>query len=209
MLNIVVLASGGGTNLQALIDAQQSDQITNGWIGYVICSNPKAYALERAARAQIPTLVLSPKQYADMPSYTDALLSALQRIQPDLIVLAGFMHILDRKITDAYANRIINVHPSLIPSFCGVGYYGLRVHQQVLEYGVKLTGATVHFVNEKADAGAIILQKAVPVKQNDTPQCLQKRVMVCAERVLLPQAVDLFCQGRIQLVAGKAIVTFP
>lgn len=206
MKNIVVLVSGGGTNLQALIDAEKSGIIKNGKITCVISSNPEAYALERAENNNIPTRVIPRKNYSDSISYSKAILEALDSEKADLIVLAGFMIILDECITKAYAYKIINVHPALIPSFCGEGYYGLKVHEKALEYGVKVSGATVHFVNEKADAGAIILQKPVEVKFGDTPEVLQKRIMEQAEWKILPQAVSLFCQDKIDIVDGKAYV---
>ncbi|MGN1037248.1 MAG: phosphoribosylglycinamide formyltransferase [Ruminococcus sp.] len=206
MKNIVVLVSGGGTNLQALIDAEKSGIIKNGKITCVISSNPDAYALERAKNNNIPTRIIPRKNYSDSVSYSHAVLDALNAEKADLIVLAGFMIILDECITKAYAYKIINVHPALIPSFCGEGYYGLKVHEKALEYGVKVSGATVHFVNEKADAGAIILQKAVEVKSGDTPEVLQKRIMEQAEWKILPQAVSLFCQDKIDIIDGKAFV---
>ncbi len=206
MKNIVVLVSGGGTNLQALIDAEKSGIIKNGKITCVISSNPEAYALKRAENNNIPTRVIPRKNYPDSVSYSHAVLDALNAEKADLIVLAGFMIILDECITKAYAYKIINVHPALIPSFCGEGYYGLKVHEKALEYGVKVSGATVHFVNEKADAGAIILQKAVEVKSGDTPKVLQKRIMEQAEWKILPQAVSLFCQDKIDIIDGKAFV---
>ena len=206
MKNIVVLVSGGGTNLQALIDAEKSGIIKNGKITCVISSNPEAYALKRAENNNIPTRVIPRKNYPDSVSYSHAVLDALNAEKADLIVLAGFMIILDECITKAYDYKIINVHPALIPSFCGEGYYGLKVHEKALEYGVKVSGATVHFVNEKADAGAIILQKAVEVKSGDTPEVLQKRIMEQAEWKILPQAVSLFCQDKIDIIDGKAFV---
>lgn len=206
MLNIVVLVSGGGTNLQALMDACEAGTVSNGKISCVISSRADAYALERAGKHGIPGIVLERKAYPDNAQYSRALLEELKRQKADLIVLAGFMVILNRMITDAFPYQIINVHPALIPSFCGEGYYGLRVHQAALDYGVKLTGATVHFVNEKADAGAIILQKAVAVQNGDTPESLQKRVMEQAEWEILPKAVSLFCEGRIAVKDGKAYI---
>lgn len=204
--NIVVLVSGGGTNLQALIDAEKSGIIKGGKITCVISSNPDAYALTRAERNNISTRVIPKKDYSDNISYSKAILEALNAEKADLIVLAGFMIILDECITKAYNYKIINVHPALIPSFCGEGYYGLKVHEKALEYGVKISGATVHFVNEKADAGAIILQKPVEVKYGDTPEVLQKRIMEQAEWKILPQAVSLFCQDKIDIIDGKAYV---
>ncbi|MBQ8435323.1 MAG: phosphoribosylglycinamide formyltransferase [Oscillospiraceae bacterium] len=206
MKNIVVLVSGGGTNLQALIDAQKSGIIKNGRISYVISSKEGAYALERAAKENIPTRVIPRKEYADNKSYSKAILDALNEEKADLIVLAGFMIILDEIVTKSYPYKIINVHPALIPSFCGEGFYGLKVHEKALEYGVKVSGATVHFVNEEADAGAIIMQKAVAVENGDTPEVLQKRIMEQAEWKILPQTVSLFCQDKIEIVDGRAVV---
>jgi len=199
---IVVLVSGGGTNLQALIDNQNQGTLRNGQISCVISSNPNAYALKRAEENNIATRILPRKEYADNLSYTNALSDLLKELQPDLIVLAGFMTILDRSLIQQYPNKIINVHPSLIPSFCGDGFYGLRVHEQALNKGVKLTGATVHFVNEICDGGAIILQKAVAVENHDTPEILQKRVMEQAEWKILPEAVSLFCEDRLTVRNG-------
>ena len=206
MKNIIVLVSGGGTNLQALIDAEQRGEIKGGHITCVISSNPSAYALERAKKAGIPAVVIPRKEYADSKSYSEAILAELNRQQADLIVLAGFMTILDECVTKAYDYRIINVHPALIPSFCGEGFYGLKVHEAALAYGVKVSGATIHFVNEKADAGAIILQGTVAVENGDTPEVLQRRIMENVEWKLLPKAVSLFCEGRITVKDGKAYV---
>ena len=206
MKNIVVLVSGGGTNLQALIDSQQRGEIKNGRITCVISSNPKAYALERAKKAEIPSVVIPRKEYKDSKSYSEAILAELNRQKADLVVLAGFMTILDKCVTKAYDYKIINVHPALIPSFCGEGFYGLRVHEAALEYGVKVSGATIHFVNEKADAGAIILQGTVAVENGDTPEILQRRIMENVEWKLLPKAVSLFCEDRITIKDGKAYV---
>ncbi len=205
--NIIVLVSGGGTNLQALIDAEKNGEIIGGKITCVISSNPNAYALERAENNGIATRVIPRKEYADSKSYSMAVLEALDEEKADLVVLAGFMTILDECVTSKYAYRIINVHPALIPSFCGEGYYGLKVHEKALEYGVKVSGATIHFVNEKADAGAIILQGVVDVKKDDTPEVLQRRIMENVEWKLLPKAVSLFCQDRIEIIGGKAYVT--
>lgn len=205
--NIVILVSGGGTNLQALIDAEKNGEIKGGKITCVISSNPNAYALERAKNSNIATRVIPRKEYADSKSYSMAVLNALDEEKADLIVLAGFMTILDECVTSKYAYKIINVHPALIPSFCGEGYYGLKVHEKALEYGVKVSGATIHFVNEKADAGAIILQGVVDIKKDDTPEILQRRIMENVEWKLLPKAVSLFCQDRIEIVDGKAYVT--
>lgn len=206
MKNIVVLVSGGGTNLQALIDSQESGNITGGRITCVISSKEGAYALERAKKHGIPTRVIPRREFPDSVSYSKAVLAALNEENADLVVLAGFMTILDECVTSAYAYKIINVHPALIPSFCGEGFYGLKVHEAALEYGVKLSGATIHFVNEKADAGAIILQGAVEVQKDDTPETLQRRIMENVEWKLLPKAVSLFCQDRIEIVGGKAFV---
>lgn len=197
MINIAVLVSGGGTNLQALIDAQQAGKIENGRIALVVSSNPNAYALERAAKADIPTAVLRRRDFDDANRYADALDALLREKDIGLIVLAGFMTVLPDSFCRLYENRIINVHPSLIPSFCGEGYYGLRVHEAALAKGVKVTGATVHFVSEVVDGGAIIAQKAVEVEEGDTPEVLQRRVMEQAEWILLPQAVSDFCAGRL------------
>lgn len=188
---IAVFVSGGGTNLQALIDAQNAGIITSGEIVLVLSSNSQAYALTRAEKAKIPTVVAERKQCSSQQAFEDILLNAMKKYSIDLIVLAGFMSILSEEFTRAFPKRIINVHPSLIPSFCGKGYYGLRVHQAALEYGVKVTGATVHFVNEVPDGGEIILQKAVEITDGDTAETLQKRVMEQAEWIILPQAVEL------------------
>lgn len=204
--NIVVLVSGGGTNLQALIDAEKSGIIKNGKITCVISSKPDVYALERAKNNNIPTRVIPRKEYSDSVTYSKAILKALHEEKADLIVLAGFMTILDKCVTQEYAYKIINVHPALIPSFCGEGYYGLKVHEKALEYGVKVSGATIHFVNEEADAGAIILQGTVKVENDDTPETLQRRIMENVEWKLLPEAVSLFCQDRIEIVNGKAYI---
>lgn len=208
MKNIVVLVSGGGTNLQALIDAQKRGELRGGRISCVISSRADAYALTRARANDIPTRVIPRKDYADNASYSQALHEALYQEYADLIVLAGFMTILDKSIIQAYRNKIINVHPSLIPSFCGDGFYGLHVHEKALEKGVKLTGATVHFVTEICDDGPIILQKAVEVKNNDTPEVLQKRVMEQAEWKILPEAVSLFCEDRLTVVDNKAYIDY-
>lgn len=206
MKNIVVLVSGGGTNLQALIDAEKSGIIKGGRITCVISSKEGVYALERAAQNGIKSRVIPRKDYSDSVSYSKAVLAALDEEKADLVVLAGFMTILDECVTSRYAYKIINVHPALIPSFCGEGYYGLKVHEAALTYGVKVSGATIHFVNEKADAGAIILQGTVDVERGDTPETLQRRIMENVEWKLLPKAVSLFCQDRIDIVDGKAYV---
>lgn len=204
--NIVVLVSGGGTNLQALIDAQKNGVIKNGKISLVISSKEGAYALERAEKNGIKTLVLPRKDYADNKSYSEALLKVLENEQADLIVYAGFMTILDDCVCQKYENKMMNVHPALIPSFCGKGYYGLHVHEAVLQSGVKVTGATVHFVTAVCDGGPIIIQKAVDVKNGDTPEILQKRVMEEAEWKILPKAVSLFCEDRITIKDGIAYI---
>ena len=199
MVKIAVLVSGGGTNLQALIDAQERGEIHNGAISLVIASNPQAYALERARTHNIPAAVLRRRDFPSVEEFDQALLDTLEEHGIGLVVLAGYLSILSERVTKAYRNKIINIHPSLIPSFCGEGFYGLRVHEAALSRGVKLTGATVHFVNETADEGPIILQKAVEVREGDTPEILQKRVMEEAEWKLLPHAVSLFCEGRIEV----------
>ena len=203
--NIAVLVSGGGTNLQALIDAQQRGELGGGEITAVISTKEGAYALERAAKAGIPGYVIPRKAYADNQSMTIALVEKLKELDIQLVVLAGCMVIFSHELVDAYPNAIMNVHPALIPSFCGKGFYGLHVHEAALNYGVKLSGATVHFVSEECDGGPIIAQKAVAVKENDTPETLQKRIMEEAEWKLLPQAVSLFCQGRLK-VEGRRVV---
>lgn len=203
MMNIAVLVSGGGTNLQALIDAQNRGEIKNGRITLVIASKPDAYALERAKKNNIDTKVIARKEYKDVHTYTADVRDALIDAKADLVVYAGFMTILDSQIVEAFPNKMMNVHPALIPSFCGKGYYGLHVHDAVLESGVKLTGATVHFVTEDCDAGPIIIQKAVEVKNTDTSEILQKRVMEQCEWKILPKAVSLFCEGRIKVIGNK------
>ena len=197
MINIAVFVSGGGTNLQALIDAQRADKIENGRIALVVSSNPNAYALERAAQVDIPTAVLRRRDFDTADAYVRSLDALLREKDVGLVVLAGFMTVLPDSFCRMWENRIINVHPSLIPSFCGEGYYGLRVHEAALTKGVKVTGATVHFVSEVVDGGAIIAQKAVEVEEGDTPEVLQRRVMEQAEWILLPQAVSDFCAGRL------------
>ena len=198
MLRIAVFVSGGGTNLQVLIDAQKAGKNPNGEIALVLSSSKKAYALERARQNGIATEILPRRQYATVDAYDEALLQIMERYRIDLVVLAGFMCILGSKFTKAYDRRIINVHPSLIPSFCGDGFYGIHVHEAALSYGVKVTGATVHFVNEITDGGQIIMQKAVDVLPNDTPETLQRRVMEEAEWVILPETVQMICNGEIQ-----------
>ena len=199
MKNIVVLVSGGGTNLQALIDAQKSGLIQNGRITCVISSKEGVHALERAKNNGIKTRTIVRKEYADVVAYSQAILDALLEEQADLVVYAGFMTILDELVVRALPNKMMNVHPALIPSFCGKGYYGLRVHEEALKKGVKLTGATVHFVTEVCDGGPIILQKAVAVQEDDTPEILQRRVMEQAEWQILPQAVALFCDDKLEV----------
>ncbi len=206
MKKIVVLVSGGGTNLQALIDAEKRGEIKGGRITCVISSKPDAYALERAKQNGISTRVIPRKEYADVASYTKAVTDALVEEETDLVVYAEFMTILDEQVVKAFPYKMMNVHPALIPSFCGKGFYGLHVHEAVLESGVKLTGATVHFVTEVCDGGPIILQGAVPVMNGDTPEVLQKRVMEQAEWKLLPKAVSLFCEDRITIRNGRAYV---
>ena len=204
MKRIAVLVSGGGTNLQALIDAQHRGEIVGGEIVAVIASKPGVFALERAERADIPGYVLCRKAFGSNRAMTVALVEKLKELEIDLVVLAGFMTILTEEMVQAYPNAIINVHPALIPSFCGEGYYGLHVHEKALEYGVKLSGATVHFVSEECDGGPIILQKAVAVEEGDTPETLQRRIMEQAEWKILPEAVSLFCQDRLT-VEGRTV----
>ena len=201
---IAVLVSGGGTNLQALIDAQMRGELGGGEIAAVISSKAGAYALERAAKAGIPGYVLPRKEFDSNQAMTVALVEMLKDMSIDLVVLAGCMIIFTQELVDAYPNAIMNVHPALIPSFCGKGYYGLHVHEEALKYGVKLSGATVHFVSEECDGGPIIAQKAVAIEENDTPETLQKRIMEEAEWKLLPEAVSLFCQDRLS-VEGRIV----
>lgn len=202
MVNIGVLVSGGGTNLQKLIDAEKAGGIQNGKLRVVISSKPGVYALERAKAAGIETVTLARRDFSDVETYSRALLDELRKRDVGLVVLAGFLTITSEEFVRAFQNRIINVHPALLPAFGGKGYYGLHVHEAVLERGVKVTGATVHFVNEICDGGPIILQKAVEVREGDTPEILQKRVMEEAEWLLLPRAVSLFCQGRLSVENG-------
>ena len=201
---IAVLVSGGGTNLQALIDAQQAGTLRGGEIVAVLSSRAGAYALERAAKAGIPGYVVARKDFDSNQATTVALVEKLQSLHVDLVVLAGFLHILTGEMVAAYPNAILNVHPALIPSFCGKGAYGLHVHEMALSYGVKVTGATVHLVTEEPDGGPIVLQKAVAVREGDTPELLQRRVMEEAEWIILPQAVSLFCQDRLT-VEGRIV----
>ncbi|HIR47699.1 MAG TPA: phosphoribosylglycinamide formyltransferase [Candidatus Caccousia avicola] len=202
MLNIAVLVSGGGTNLQALIDAQQRGEIPQGRIALVLASKPGVYALERAKQAGIPSDVLVRREFPTQEAYDEALIGKLEAAGTDLVILAGFLTIISETVVNRFENRIINVHPSLIPSFCGEGFYGLRVHEEALRRGVKVTGATVHFVNNVCDGGPIILQRAVEVRDGDTPETLQKRVMEEAEWKLLPKAAALFCEGRLSVENG-------
>ena len=204
MLNIVVLVSGGGTNLQAIMDKIADGIVTNTKIAAVISNNANAYALERAKNAGIPAECISPKQFENRQFFNEALLAGVKKYNPDLVVLAGFLVIIPPALIAEYRNRLINIHPSLIPSFCGTGYYGLKVHEAVLARGNKVTGATVHFVDEGTDTGPILLQKAVYVQQGDTAEILQKRVMVEAEWEILPQAIDAIANGRVTMEDGKA-----
>lgn len=202
MLRIVVCVSGGGTNLQAILDAIKEGRITNAEITAVISNNAGAYALTRARENQIPAVLLSPKDFSDRKSYHAAFMEKLREISPDLIVLAGFLVRIPEEMTREFEGKIINIHPSLIPSFCGVGYYGLKVHEAVLARGAKITGATVHFVDAGMDEGPIIAQKAVGVEESDTPESLQRRVMEEAEWILLPQAIDDIANGRLTVRDG-------
>ena len=206
MKNIAVLVSGGGTNLQAIIDAVGNGTITNTEIVGVISNNKNAYALERAAKAGIPNACISPKNFENRSEFNEALLTAVDEMGADLIVLAGFLVVIPEMMVQKYRNRIINIHPSLIPAFCGTGFYGLKVHEAALEKGVKVVGATVHFVDEGTDTGAIILQKAVSVEQGDTPEVLQRRVMEQAEWKILPQAIDLIANGRVEVIDNKVVL---
>lgn len=205
MLKIAVCVSGGGTNLQAIIDAIDNGTITNAKIEVVISNNPGAFALERAKKAGIEGICVSPKNYETRAEFNKDFLAKLNSYNVDLVVLAGFLVVIPPEMIAQYRNRIINIHPSLIPSFCGTGYYGLKVHEGVLERGVKVTGATCHFVDEGTDTGPIILQKAVEVQQDDTPELLQKRVMEQAEWLIMPKAIDLIANDKIQVVDGKVI----
>lgn len=206
MLKLAVLVSGGGTNLQSIIDSIADGRITNAEIKVVISNNKNAYALERAAKAGIPAKALSPKNFTDREAFNDALLQALIDSEADLVVLAGCLVVIPPKIVEHFKNRIINIHPSLIPSFCGKDYYGLKVHEGVLNRGVKVTGATVHFVDDGTDTGPIILQKAVEVHQDDTSKSLQLRVMEEAEWVIMPRAIDLIANGKVKVEGGKALI---
>ena len=203
MLNVVVLVSGGGTNLQAIIDAVENGTITNTKIAGVISNNKNAYALERAKKHGIANCCISPKDYANRATFNQKFLEKMDELNPDLIVLAGFLVVIPPEMIEKYRNRIINIHPSLIPSFCGTGYYGLKVHEAALARGVKVVGATVHFVDEGTDTGPIILQKAVEVEQDDTPEILQRRVMEKAEWIIMPKAIDLIANGKVSVVDGR------
>ncbi|HIU74896.1 MAG TPA: phosphoribosylglycinamide formyltransferase [Candidatus Pelethocola excrementipullorum] len=202
MLKLAVLVSGGGTNLQAIMDAIEDGTITDTEISVVISNNPNAYALERARKNGIDGICISPKAYETREQFNEALLAGIQSYQPDLVVLAGCLVVIPKIMVDAYPNRILNIHPALIPAFCGTGYYGLKVHEAVLARGAKITGATVHFVDDGTDTGPIILQKAVEVHQDDTPEVLQQRVMQEAEWVILPKAIDLIAKGKVQVEGG-------
>ncbi len=206
MLKIAVLVSGGGTNLQALLDAQQNGEIPGGKIALVLSSKADAYALTRAEKAGVPTAVLLRKNFENAAAYSEELASILLEKEIGLVVLAGFMTVISDGFVKKFENRIVNVHPSLIPAFCGKGFYGIKVHEEALKRGVKLTGATVHFVNEICDGGPIILQKAVAVQAGDTPELLQQRVMEEAEWKLLPQATALFCAGRLKVENGQVTI---
>ena len=206
MLKLAVLVSGGGTNLQAIIDAISAGKITNACISVVISNNANAYALERARAHGIEALCISPKDFESREAFNQAFLDKLNSYNVDLVVLAGFIVVLPEMMIKEYTNRIVNIHPSLIPSFCGKGFYGLKVHEGVLARGVKVTGATVHFVDEGTDTGPIILQKAVEVEQGDTPEVLQRRVMEQAEWVILPKAIDLIANGKVSVEDGHVII---
>ncbi|MCC8044571.1 MAG: phosphoribosylglycinamide formyltransferase [Clostridiales bacterium] len=207
MLKVAVMVSGGGTNLQAILDAIADGKITNAEVVRVISNSTKAYALERAKKAGIPTACITRREYPQPEAFNAALLSLLKESGADLVVLAGCLVVIPPCVVDAFPNRIINIHPALIPSFCGTGCYGLKVHEQALARGVKVTGATVHFVDGGTDTGPIILQKAVEVRQTDTPEILQRRVMEEAEWVILPKAVDLIANGRVQVTDGRVILS--
>lgn len=206
MLKVAVLVSGGGTNLQAIIDAIESGKITNTELVGVISNNKNAYALERAKKHGIPAECISPKNFEIRAEFNRALLEKLNELQADLVVLAGFLVVIPEEMIRVYRNRIINIHPSLIPAFCGTGYYGLKVHEAALARGVKIVGATVHFVDEGTDTGPIILQKAVEVEEEDTPKILQQRVMEQAEWKILPQAIDLIANGKVKVTEGRVSI---
>lgn len=206
MLKLAVLVSGGGTNLQAIIDAIDNGTITNAKIEVVISNNQNAYALERAKQHGIAAMCISPKEFENREAFNKAFLEKLDSFGVDLVVLAGFLVVIPEMMIQKYRNRIINIHPSLIPSFCGTGYYGLTVHEGALARGVKVTGATVHFVDEGTDTGPIILQKPVMIEQGDTPEVLQRRVMEQAEWKILPQAIDLIANGKVEVIDGKTVI---
>ena len=206
MLNVVVLVSGGGTNLQAIIDAVESGAITNTKIVGVISNNQNAYALERAKKHGIAGQCISPKQFSSRAEFNEKFIKAVDEMQPDLIVLAGFLVVIPPAMIEKYRNRIINIHPSLSPSFCGTGFYGLKVHEAALARGVKVVGATVHYVDEGTDTGPIILQKAVEVEQGDTPEVLQRRVMEQAEWKILPKAIDLIANDKVSVIDGRTVI---
>lgn len=206
MLRVVVMVSGGGTNLQAIIDAVENETITNTELVGVISNNPNAYALERAKKHGISAQCVSPKDFESREIFNEKLLDAVNAYKPDLIVLAGFLVVIPPEMIAAYRNRIINIHPSLIPAFCGTGYYGLKVHEAALARGVKVVGATVHLVDEGTDTGPILLQKAVDVEMGDTPEVLQRRVMEQAEWKILPQAIDLIANGKVAVMNGKVLI---
>ena len=205
-MKIAVMVSGGGTNLQAIIDGIAGGSITNTEISLVYSNNPNAYAIERAKKAGIPYAVKSPKEFDSRDEFNQALLKILQDANPDLIVLAGCLVVIPECVVKAFPNKIINIHPSLIPAFCGTGYYGLKVHEQVLKRGVRVSGATVHFVDEGTDTGPIILQKPVMVRQDDTPEVLQKRIMEQAEWKIMPMAIDLIANGKVRVEDNKVII---
>ncbi len=206
MLRVVVMVSGGGTNLQAIMDGVENGTITNTEIVGVISNNKNAYALERAGACGIPARCISPKEFSTREEFNQALLAGVDSYQPDLIVLAGFLVVIPVEMIQKYRNRIINIHPSLIPAFCGTGYYGLKVHEAALSRGVKVVGATVHFVDEGTDTGPIILQKAVEVRPGDTPEVLQRRVMEEAEWVIMPRAIDLIANGKVKAEGGRTVL---
>ena len=206
MLRVVVMVSGGGTNLQAILDAVDNGKITNAEVVAVISNNEGAYAIERAKNHGVPAFVVTPKAYETRDAFNEALLETIKACKPDLIVLAGFLVKIPAAMIEAYRNKIINIHPSLIPSFCGVGFYGLKVHEAALARGVKITGATVHFVDEGMDSGPIILQKAVEVEKGDTPEVLQRRVMEQAEWKILPHAIDLIANGKVTVKDGRVSI---
>ena len=205
-MKIAVMVSGGGTNLQAIIDSINDGRITNTGICLVYSNNPKAYAIERAKKAGIPYVVKSPKEFEDRADFNRALLQILKDAEPDLIVLAGCLVVIPQEVVRNFEGRIINIHPSLIPSFCGTGYYGLKVHEKVLERGARVSGATVHFVDEGTDTGPIILQKPVMVRDDDTPESLQKRIMEQAEWVIMPMAINLIANGRVKIAGNKVVI---